>query len=145
MSMSNNHYELIALYNNVCNEISCIKSFPWKINLVHAIFNGFLIFIIIELKIRSCVECFAPFIFSSLVTSLALTFFACFLSGIYFDKLRSRKNTLAKIYDKFSLDFQEAINNKSLEKSDPGDVSSLVASILFPIFSLMILIILCVS
>ena len=137
------HNELLALYQNTVLEIAHNKILPWKLNVANTIVTGFLIILIGNIRFNCCLDCFFPFIFASVIGSFTFTFFTCFLIGNCFDRVKSCRATLTKIYKKFGSDFNGAIDNKNPEGLDFGDIALFAASLAFPIFLLTILIIFC--
>jgi len=138
------HNELLALYKNTLSNIANNKALPWKINIANGIITGFLIMVIVTIRINSCLECFIPFIFAILAANLSFVFFTCYISGSCFDKVVKNKIVLSKIYNKFSNDFNHIIDNKRPDKLEFGEIISLATSIAFPVFLLLLLVLLCV-
>jgi hypothetical protein len=135
--------ELIALYEETLLQITNNKTLPWKINIANGILTGFLMMVIVILKIHNCLECFAPFIFAILVSCLSFVFFTCYIAGSCFDKVTKHKMVLSKLYDKFGNDFNQIIDNKRPDKLEFGEIISLITSIAFPVFLLLLLVLLC--
>jgi hypothetical protein len=137
------HNELLILYKYTLSEITHNKTLPWKINIANGILTGFLIMVIVNIKINNCLECFIPFIFAILVACLSFVFFTCYISGSCFDKVVKHKIVLSKLYNKFSNDFNHIIDNKRPDKLEFGEIISLATSIAFPVFLLLLLVLLC--
>jgi hypothetical protein len=137
---SEKHSELLALYRNTTAEINHNKALPWKLNIANAIVTGFLIAVITNIRLHGCLDYFVPFIFAAVIASMTLAFFTCFVIGGCFDKARSQKALLLKLYNKFGDNFNDIVGDKSSANLDFGDVVSFATSIIFPIFLLMLLI-----
>lgn len=137
------HNELLTLYKYTLSEITHNKTLPWKINIANGILTGFLIMVIVNIKMNNCLDCFIPFIFAILIAYLSFVFFTCYVAGSCFDKVVADKIILSKLYNKFSNEFNTIIGNQRPDKLEFGEIISLATSIAFPVFSLLILVILC--
>ncbi len=137
------HNELLTLYKQTLCEITHNKTLPWKINIANAILTGFLIVVIVNIKINSCLSCFTPFVFAILIAYLSFVFFTCYVAGSCFDKVMAGKLVLSKLYNKFSNEFNHIVGNQRPDKLEFGEIISLATSIAFPVCSLLILVILC--
>lgn len=141
---SEKHNELLALYKITTKEIVRLKSLPWRLNIVVAILTSILALIITNLKTVFCPSCdLVLLIFVTMMVSFLLTFFVCYTTGYCFDKVQEKKKILSKLYRKFGADFNEAIDNQDTQKLDFGDIISLLMSIIFPIASMVVLLIVC--
>jgi hypothetical protein len=138
------HNELLALYKQTLSEINDNKTLPWKINIANAILAGFLIMVIVHIRMNNCLECFTPFIFAVLIAYLTFVFFTCYVAGSCFDKVVKSKIILSKLYNKFSNDFNNMLDDKRPDKLEFGELISLATSIAFPLFLLALLVLLCV-
>lgn len=138
------HNELLALYQVTNKEISRFKSLPWRLNIVIAILTAALVVIISDFRANPCPNCnLLLLVFVAIIISLLLTFFACYTAGYCFDKVQEKRKVLSKIYRKFGADFNEAIDNQDPQTLDFGDTISLIITIVFPIASMSILLIVC--
>jgi len=123
---TNNHSEILSLYNNTRQKIGYHKSVPWRFNIAHFIVTAFLIYL-------GCKD-YHPsyFLFAFLIYTL-FTLFVFYIPFYSYSKIKKSREVLDRIYKYFSSDFNKIKGGDQVAGLNYGDKIFLCASIIFPI------------